>query len=465
MTQQQGPDDASPWQAPPDAVAGPDVGAIADAHPLYASFGPPAGPSAADPEPEPSRPPAPEQPTYPPVAYPADPGPQPAYPVPPYSGGYAGAPGWPAEAPPAAPLPGGRWGRVLLVAAVVGLLAGLVGGSGGYLLASRVDSSASLLSPGTTLPQGSANLSTRPSDSIARVAAAVTPSVVSISVTTSQGGGTGSGVILRQDGYILTNNHVVGDAAGGAGQIQVSFSNGTVRAAKIVGRDTSYDLAVIKVAATGLPPVTLGNSDDVMVGDEAIAIGSPLGLQGTVTSGIISALNRAVTAGGSGDNSYINAIQTDAAINPGNSGGPLVDAQGQVIGINSAIATLGQGSTTSQSGSIGLGFAIPVNQAKRIAEELISTGKSTHPVIGVTIDPSYNGPGVRVASVTAGGPADNAGISVGSVILAVDGRTVSQPVELVVAIRAKNPGQSVTLTLQDGSSTKNVTVVLAAGSG
>jgi putative serine protease PepD len=336
-----------------------------------------------------------------------------------------------------------------------------VGGSGGYLLANRIQAG-SLLSPGTTLPQSTASLSNRPSDSIAAVAAAVTPSVVSISVTTSQGGGTGSGVILRQDGYILTNNHVVEAAAGGAGQIQVNFSDGAARPAKIVGRDSSYDLAVIKVSATGLPAATLGNSDDVVVGDEAIAIGSPLGLQGTVTSGIISALNRAVTTGGSGDSSFINAIQTDAAINPGNSGGPLVDAQGKVIGINSAIATLGQGSSTSQSGSIGLGFAIPINQAKRIAEELISTGRSTHPVIGVTIDPNYSGPGVRIASVTAGGPADKAGIKAGAVILSVDGRTVSAPTELVVAIRAKNPGETVTLTLQSGSSTRDVQVVLAA---
>jgi putative serine protease PepD len=344
---------------------------------------------------------------------------------------------------------------------IAGLLAGALGGAGGYLVASR-SSSTSVLSPGTTLPQSTASLSTRADDSIAAVAAKITPSVVSISVTTGQGGDTGSGVILRSDGYILTNNHVIAAAADGAGTISVNFSDGTTKSAKIVGRDTSYDLAVVKVDASGLPAATLGNSDDVVVGDAAIAIGSPLGLQGTVTSGIISAINRPVTAGGSGESSFINAIQTDAAINPGNSGGPLVDAQGKVIGINSAIASLGS-EAGAQSGSIGLGFAIPINQAKRIAEELISTGKSTHPVIGVTLDQGGSN-GVRIGSVTPGGPADGAGLKAGDVITAVDGRAVSTPVELVVAIRANNPGDKITLTVRSGSTTHDVTLTLGADS-
>ena len=423
-------------------------------HPLFDAFGPGAsGPEAAGTADAADTAPYPV-PTYPQQVYAA-----PAY------GDTAQVPPPGPWLPPTtpAPRPASRGiGRVLAVALVAGLLAGLLGGAGGYLLASR-SSSTSVLSPGTTLPQSTASLSTRPSGSVAAVAKAVIPSVVSISVTTGQGGDTGSGVILRSDGYVLTNNHVIAAAAGGAGRIEVAFSDGTTKPATIVGRDTSYDLAVVKVAATGLPAATLGNSSNVVVGDEAIAIGSPLGLQGTVTSGIISALNRPVTAGGSGESSFINAIQTDAAINPGNSGGPLVDAQGKVIGINSAIASLGE-SSGSQSGSIGLGFAIPINQAKRIAEELISTGRSTHPVIGVTLDQRYSGGGVRIASVTPGGPADGAGLKTGDVVTAVNGRPVAGPTELVVAIRANNPGDKITLTVRSGSGTRDVELTLGSDS-
>ena len=321
--------------------------------------------------------------------------------------------------------------------------------------------SSSLTSPGTVLPQSSADLSARPNGSIAQVAAAVLPTVVQIEERNGQEGGTGSGFVLRSDGYILTNNHVVAGAASG-GTLTVTFQGGTTKAAKIVGRDSSYDLAVIKVDASGLTASSLGNSDGVVVGDTAIAIGSPLGLEGTVTSGIISSLNRPVTAGGSGESSFINAIQTDAAINPGNSGGPLVDAVGQVIGVNSAIASLGQTATGAQSGSIGLGFAIPINQAKRVAEEIISTGKSSHPVIGVSVDLTYAGPGAQVKTVTAGGPSDKAGIKVGDVILKVDGRTVADATEMIVAIRSHTPGETITLAIKDGSGTRDVQVTLGA---
>ncbi len=196
--------------------------------------------------------------------------------------------------------------------------------------------------------------------------------------------------MIRPNGYIVTNNHVVEGAADG-GTLKVHFADGQEFDAEIVGRDPNYDIAVVKVDATDLPTVVIGDSDSVVVGDLAIAIGSPLELDGTVTAGIISALNRPVTAGGEGETAFINAIQTDAAINPGNSGGALVNAAGQVIGVNSAIATLGDGS--GQSGSIGLGFAIPINQVKRIAEELINTGTSTKPIIGVTLDQTYQGAG------------------------------------------------------------------------
>jgi putative serine protease PepD len=254
----------------------------------------------------------------------------------------------------------------------------------------------------------------------------------------------------------------VASAANG-GSIDVTFQDGTSRPATIVGRDPSYDLAVIKVDATALPTATLGNSDGVVVGDSVIAIGSPLGLEGTVTTGIVSSLNRPVTAGGSGESSYINAIQTDAAINPGNSGGPLVDAQGKVIGVNSAIASL-SGSQDNQPGSIGLGFAIPVNQAKRVADEIISTGKSTHPVIGVSVDVRFGGPGAQVKNVTTGGGAASAGIKAGDVITTIDGRVINDATELIVAVRTHAPGDTVTVGVKDGSATRDVRVKLGADS-
>ncbi|CAB4949160.1 unannotated protein [freshwater metagenome] len=353
-------------------------------------------------------------------------------------------------------------GKVVAIALASGLLAGAAGGVGAFAIADhRSTTTAASTSPGAVLPQTDAELSARPSGSIAAVAAAVLPTVVQIEERGSSGGGTGSGFVLREDGYILTNNHVVAGAVDG-GTLSVTFQNGVTKPAKIIGRDTSYDLAVIKVDMTGLAVSTLGNSDGVVVGDSVIAIGSPLGLEGTVTSGIISSLNRPVTAGGSGESSFISAIQTDAAINPGNSGGPLVDAQGKVIGINSAIASLGQASSGSQAGSIGLGFAIPINQAKRVAEEIISTGSSSHPVIGVQVDTEYGGPGAKIAAVTAGGPADQAGLKANDIILTVDGRPVSDSTELIVAIRSNAPGEVITLGVKEGSGTREVKVTLGA---
>ncbi len=352
----------------------------------------------------------------------------------------------------------GGTGKVVAIAVASGLLAGVVGGVGGYTIAEN-RSSSSLTSAGATIPQTDADLSARPSGSIASVAAAVLPTVVQIEETSSSGSGTGSGFIIRQDGYILTNNHVVEGAAAG-GTLTVRFQDGTTVPAKIVGRDTSYDLAVVKVEKTGLPVATLGNSDGIVVGDSTIAVGSPLGLEGTVTAGIVSALNRPVTAGGSGENSFINAIQTDAAINPGNSGGPLLDAEGKVIGVNSAIASLSQGA--GQAGSIGLGFAIPINQAKRVAEEIISSGTSTHPVIGVQVDSRYTGEGAQVSGVTEGGPAAAAGIKTGDIIVDVNGRAVSDSTELIVAIRTYAPGDTITIGIKDGTGVRNVDVVLGS---
>lgn len=288
--------------------------------------------------------------------------------------------------------------------------------------------------------------------------------------------GTGTGFVLDDRGHILTNNHVV-EPAGDDGEISVTFHSGDTAKATVVGRDSGYDLAVVKVSGiSGLKPLPLGNSDNVQVGDPVVAIGAPFDLEGTVTSGIISAKERPITAGGeSGDGSdvsYVDALQTDAPINPGNSGGPLLDARARVVGINSAIRSADTGTDVdgAQAGSIGLGFAIPVNQAKRVAEELINTGHATHPVIGVTLDMDYAGDGARVgtkgsdggSAVTGGGPGDKAGIKPGDVITEVDGQRVHSGEELIVKTRAHRPGDRLKLTLKRGG--KEVTISLTLGS-
>ena len=334
-------------------------------------------------------------------------------------------------------------------AIIAGVISGLLAGMIGFMGASMIGNTPA---PSISLPASSGDTSPRADDSIAGIAQAVLPVVVSIDVSSNQGSGTGSGFIIRStanESFVLTNNHVV-DGAGGSQDITVTFQDQTQETATIVGTDASYDLAVLRIDRGNLPVAALGDSDDVVVGDATIAIGSPLGLTGTVTSGIVSALNRPVTAGDATDVSFISAIQTDAAINPGNSGGPLVNSRGEVIGINSAIATTGS-SVSGQSGSIGLGFAIPINQARRVATELIETGSSSYPVIGVQLDMSYEGQGALVQSVVEGGPASETELAAGDVITAIDGVKVSDGTELVVRIRAKNPGDVVELTLEDGS--------------
>jgi putative serine protease PepD len=261
------------------------------------------------------------------------------------------------------------WNTALAMALIAGVIGSLLGRN-------------LVLSQNTGLVQSTSTVERKP-DSIAGIAARVSPSVVSINVTSASGGDTGSGFFIASNGYILTNNHVVEAAAQGSGSITVNLINGKNYSAKIIGRDSSYDLAVLKIEVADAPALTLGDSDKVEVGDNVIAIGSPLGLAGTVTSGIISAKNRAVTSGnGAGESSYINALQTDAAINPGNSGGPLVDLSGAVVGVNSAIASLGS-AFGSQAGSIGLGFAIPINQARKTADQLIKSGNATYPIVGM----------------------------------------------------------------------------------
>ncbi|MEV6540234.1 trypsin-like peptidase domain-containing protein [Streptomyces sp. NPDC051665] len=333
------------------------------------------------------------------------------------------------------------------------------------------------------LPQAGKEDAQRAPGSVAGIAARALPSVVTLHVTGDEESGTGTGIVLDTRGHILTNNHVV-EPAGGDGRISVSFSGGQVVKGKVVGRDTGYDLAVVQVSGVrGLTPMPLGNSDNVRVGDPVVAIGAPFDLDNTVTSGIISAKERPITAGGEAsdgsDVSYVDALQTDAPINPGNSGGPLLDAQGRLVGVNSAIRSAdygdggGDGDESGQGGSIGLGFAIPVNQAKLVAEELINTGRATHPVIGVTLDLDYAGDGARVASkgsgdgpaVTPGGPGAKAGLKAGDVVTQVDGVRVHSGDELIVRTRAHRPGDQLRLTLRRGGKDMTLSLVLGSSTG
>ena len=293
------------------------------------------------------------------------------------------------------------------------------------------------------------------------ISALVTPTVVSISVTSAEGSGTGSGSIYKSNtstSYIITNNHVI-ESAVTTGTIKVEFTNGDQVNATIVGRDPMYDLAVLSIKTGNLPTIAVGDSSKVSVGDPVLAIGSPLGLASTVTSGIISALNRPVTTGDVGSQSYVNAIQTDAAINPGNSGGALVDAQGRIIGVNSAIATLSSGGT---SGSIGLGFSIPINEAKRVIEEIIATGKSTRPVLGVFFDTEFTGIGARILRLSPGEGAEKAGIPAGSVVRTIDGVKIPDEIAAIVKIRSYAPGTTITVVvdLPNGGGSKSFKVTL-----
>ncbi len=353
---------------------------------------------------------------------------------------------------------GGTVALLVVVALLTGMVLGLVAGR----VVERVRPVAVPVAT-TGLPDGG-TVVTRSPESVAAIAAGVLPGVVYIEVSKDAGVASGSGFVLSADGYILTNNHVV-EGGGGGGAVTVVFSDGTEEEAKIVGRTADYDLAVLRVQRDGLTPLVLGDSDAVAVGDPVVAVGAPLGLEGTVTAGIVSALNRPVTAGDQRSTTFINAIQTDAAINPGNSGGPLVDATGAVIGINTAIAqTPGFGET----GNIGLGFAIPSSQARRTAEQIIASGGATYPIIGVLLDSSYQGEGVQVASepdggtqpVTPGGPAEAAGIQGGDVIVRIDGSPVTAPDELIVAIRSKAPGDVVVLTVRRGGEELEIPVRL-----
>lgn len=467
-----GPPQSPPPAAPPAAALGdqphpaaPDGTGPAQPAP---SAGPSAGP-AARPGAESGVPVTPDAAALPPSPVPAH--------------DHPGAPqgAWQQYDPWRAPLQGGplpppaarRTPRGVLVAGAVALalLAGGVGGGiGAYV--ERYGGINDI-----KLPQAAGDSGGRKPDSVAGIARAALPGVVTIHVRGNAEQGTGTGFVLDHEGHILTNNHVV-EPAGTGGEISVTFSGGQTAKAKVVGQDGGYDLAVVQVeGVTGLRPLTLGNSDSVQVGDPVVAIGAPFDLANTVTAGIISAKQRPITAGGQkgdgSDISYVDALQTDAPINPGNSGGPLVDARARVIGINSAIRAADSGGGSDgggQGGSIGLGFAIPINQAKRVAEELINTGRATHPVIGVTLEMEYAGDGARVSAhskggkppVAPGGPGAKAGIRAGDVITAVDGAPVHSGEELIVKIRSHRPGDTLALTLQRDGKERSVRLRLGS---
>ena len=385
---------------------------------------------------------------------------------------YPGYGGHPMPAPETSPAPAPRRaGRVRI--GLAGLVAGaLIGGGAGAGVAALVDD------PGTTAGTAAAAQNVviqHPETATTATAAAAkaAPSVVTIYVTSNSGSGSGSGVVLTKDGFVLTNNHVVAEG-GGSGTIQVRTSDGTLYDATVVGTDAASDLAVVQLdGASDLTPATFADSGKVQVGDVAVAIGAPLGLSNTVTDGIISATNRAVETGSTQDDStVIDALQTDAAINPGNSGGALVNGAGEVIGINTAIATVAAGTPggQSQSGNIGVGFAIPSNTAQRIAQEIMKTGSATRAFLGVSArtaaqDQSANvGTGAEIVSVEPGSSAADAGLQPGDVVTAVGDRPVTSSTELTAAVRSHAPGDKVALTVRRGNQTQTADVTLGSTS-
>ena len=362
-----------------------------------------------------------------------------------------------------------RTSLIVATTAAVALLAGFGGGLVGAELnaSSSTSADSSLNRLNTAAPV--ADRAPAPAGSVQEVATKVLPSTVSVLASGQQGSGEGSGVILTADGLILTNNHVVA----GATTLEVRFNDGTTASATVVGSTATDDLAVIKAdGVSGLTPATLGSSADLQVGQPVVAIGSPLGLSATVTSGIVSALNRPVRTaseeqGASSQDTVINAVQTDAAINPGNSGGALVDMSGNVIGINSAIASLSQSSDGSQAGSIGVGFAIPIDQAKRMAQEIIDTGKATHAVLGASVgdaasDSSQIPTGAEIAQITPGSGAEAAGLQAGDVITALGSQPVESANSLIAAVRSSAPNSSTQVTYIRGGQSDTVDVTLGS---
>jgi len=357
---------------------------------------------------------------------------------------------------------------LLPLVAVVALLLGLVGGAiGGVAVEKWNDANQD---PGRT-SDGLAGVDTvakapLPADngSIASVAQKLLPSTVQIAADFEgqDGGATGSGFYLDKQGHVVTNNHVVEDAAEKNGNIEVIDHEGNRYKASVVGRSKVYDLAVLFLKdKPDVTPASLGSSTDLQIGEGVVAFGSPLGLSSTVTSGIVSALDRPVTTGSDGKDlsSYINAVQTDAAINPGNSGGPLVDMRGRVVGVNSAIATTG-GSIGGESGNIGVGFAIPIEQVKVTADQILKDGEARYPVIGASVKSDGSGGGALIDSVEDGSPAQDGGLKKGDVVTALDDRPITDSPTLIVAIRSHLPGDKVTLTVDRDGDEKKIDVTL-----
>ncbi len=365
---------------------------------------------------------------------------------------------------PHARVPWWMWVAVGGLALALGLFGGAVGA---LLVGTLADETPGLVTGGL---DGVDTVSTPPlpaeNGSVTAVAQQVLPSTVQISAEFEgeAGGATGSGFVLDRQGHVITNNHVVQDAAEGDGPIEIVDQNGNRFDAKVVGRSPVYDLAVLFAEkATGLRPASLGASQVLRVGDGVVAIGSPLGLSSTVTAGIVSALDRPVTTGDSAnDSSYINAVQTDAAINPGNSGGPLVDLKGQVVGVNSAIATTG-GGFGGQSGNIGVGFAIPIEQVRITADQILKTGEARYPVIGAQVETGGDeGEGARIDKVNADTPAQEAGLRKDDVVTAVEGERVTDGIALIVAIRTHQPGETIEFTVERGGEERTIRITLGS---
>ena len=365
----------------------------------------------------------------------------------------------------------GRGGRLVAGGLALVLLAGAAGLGGAALYDALSGDSSGDGGIISSLGGDEDDGGSAPEGQVEKVAEAVLPSVTQINVSGGGAAGSGTGIVLSSDGEMLTNNHVI-EAAADGGTITVAFSDGTNAEAEIVGRDPKTDLAVIKVEGkTDLKPASLGSSADLTVGQEVVAIGSPFGLESTVTSGIVSALNRPVAAGdgsGGSQSTVFPAVQTDAAINPGNSGGPLVDLQGRVVGVNSAIRS--GGSSAGDAGSIGLGFAIPIDLASSVAEQLREGKTVEHAQIGVTVRPAVDndeitGIGAEVVEVSNGSAGADAGLREGDVITAIDDVPVGSSNALVAAIRGYRPGQEVTLTFLRGGERQEATITLDSDGG
>ena len=351
----------------------------------------------------------------------------------------------------------------LLPAAALALVAAIAAGSIAGVYATRWASNSDTTSVAESLKEpASRGKPQAEAGTVQAVAEAVQPAVVSIRLLTEDSAVSGSGSIISQDGYVLTNNHVVEGAADGRAEMTVTLQDGSTHPAKFIAGDSNTDVAVIKVEdVSNMPTITIGNSDDLAVGQNVVAIGAPLGLEQTVTTGIVSALNRPVRAGEGGEATIIDAIQTDAAINPGNSGGPLVNMNGELIGMNSVIASTAS-SGSEEAGSIGLGFAIPANFARRTADQLIKDGKASYPLIGVSLDQRFRESGAKIAEVSKDGPGDKAGLKKGEVVVAINDRVIKNANGLIAAVRSSDFGAKIKLKVVDekGENPREVEVTL-----